>query len=186
MFLQGAEWGLKQQLCKSNGFWFSLPPPCSPYLSGWLDRDQMEEVCVAGSNLCTHRFPSDRGGPHPVQLQPLPEGGCAKCVAAQPAAGSERTLAFLVGGRPQLCRSHPPWACRWGDSLGLHARPCTLLFKMYVFNKLYRCILLTMLLKYIKIWSQGQPLNDTQDASADSLTDFREKGRVITKHNNVL
>lgn len=27
MFLQDAEWGLKQQLCKSNGLWFSPPPP---------------------------------------------------------------------------------------------------------------------------------------------------------------
>lgn len=53
---------------------------------------------MARSHLCTHRLPSDRRGPHPVQLQPLPEGGCAKCVAAQPAAGPKGALALLVGG----------------------------------------------------------------------------------------
>lgn len=94
-----------------------------PFLAGWLDRDQMEEVCVAGSNLCTHPLPCDGGRPHPMQLQPVPEGRCAKCVAAQPAAGSEGALALLVGGRPKLCWSHPPWACRWG-LLCIHIRTC--------------------------------------------------------------
>lgn len=106
-FPQGAEWILKQRLCTTNDLFLHLP--C---LAGWLDRDQMEEVCVAGSHLCTHRLPSDRRGPHPLQLQPLPEGRRAKRVAAQPAAGQKGTLALLVGGRPKLCRSHPPWACR--------------------------------------------------------------------------
>lgn len=68
----------------------------------------MEEVCVAGSHLCTHPLPRDRGGSHPMQLQPLPESRRAKRMAAQSAAGPEGTLALLVGGRPQLRRSHPP------------------------------------------------------------------------------
>ncbi len=33
-----------------------------------------------------------------MQLQPLPEGRRAKCMAAQPAAGPEGALALLVGG----------------------------------------------------------------------------------------
>lgn len=76
-----------------NGLFLSLPR-----LAGRLDRDQMEEVCVAGSHLCTHPLPSDRRGSHPMQLQPLPEGRRAKRMAAQPAAGPEGTLALLVGG----------------------------------------------------------------------------------------
>lgn len=42
----------------------------------------MEEVCVAGTHFFTYAIPGDRRGPHPVQLQPLPEGGCAMRLAA--------------------------------------------------------------------------------------------------------
>ncbi len=99
-------------------FPFSFPCP-----AGRLDRDQMEEVCVAGSHLCTHPLPSDRRGPHPVQLQPLSEGRCAKRMAAQPAAGPEGALALLVGGRPQFRWSYPPRACRW-EPFGIHISTC--------------------------------------------------------------
>lgn len=58
----------------------------------------MEEVCLAGSHFRANAVPSDGRGPHPVQLQPLPEGGCAKRVATQSAAGPAGTLALLVGG----------------------------------------------------------------------------------------
>lgn len=53
---------------------------------------------MAGSHFRANALPGDRRGPHPVQLQPLPEGGCAKRVAAQSAAGPAGTLALLVGG----------------------------------------------------------------------------------------
>jgi len=76
----------------------------------------MEEVCVAGSHLRAHPLPSDGGGPHPMQLQPLPEGRRPKCMAAQSAAGAEGALALLVGGRPQLRRPDPPRAYRWAYS----------------------------------------------------------------------
>lgn len=52
---------------------------------------------MARSDLCAHPVPGHRGGPHPLQLQPLSEGGCAERVEAEPEAGTTGTLALLVG-----------------------------------------------------------------------------------------
>lgn len=125
----------------------------------------MEEVCVAGSHLRTHPLPSDRGGPHPVQLQPLPEGRRVKRMAAQSAAGPEGTLALLVGGRPQLCRSHPPRACRCG-ALGI----LIIVFWSCAGAYSLRCLLTT---------AQGQLQNDTQGASRDSVSEFKRTVQVL-------
>lgn len=52
---------------------------------------------MAGSDLGTHAVPGHRGGPHPLQLQPLSKGGCAERVEAEPEARTPGTLALLVG-----------------------------------------------------------------------------------------
>lgn len=57
----------------------------------------MEEVRVARSDLGAHPVPGHRGRPHPLQLQPLSEGGCAERVEAEPEAGTPGALALLVG-----------------------------------------------------------------------------------------
>lgn len=153
----------------TNSLLFSFfPLPC---FAGWLDRDQMEEVCVAGSHLCTHPLPGDRGGPHPMQLQPLLEGRRAECMAAQPAAGPEGALALLVGGRPQLRRSHPPWACRWGASWHTHKG-------MFFFLELCRHILFMLFPHYMYVRGQGRLLDNTESACRDFLNFFISLTRV--------
>lgn len=52
---------------------------------------------MARSDLGAHPVPGHRGGPHPLQLQPLSEGGCAERVEAEPEAGTPGALALLVG-----------------------------------------------------------------------------------------
>lgn len=63
----------------------------------------MEAVCLARSNIGPDSLPGDGGGPHPVQLQSLPESGGAECVAKAPHARPQGAVALLVGRRPELC-----------------------------------------------------------------------------------
>lgn len=44
----------------------------------------MEVLCLAGPLVITHRLPRDGGGPHLVQLQPVPQGRRVERVAAAP------------------------------------------------------------------------------------------------------
>lgn len=63
---------------------------------------------MAGPHFVPHPLPGDGGGPHPVQLQSLPEGRRAERLAEAPDPGPAGALDLLVGRRPQLCRTRPP------------------------------------------------------------------------------
>lgn len=78
-----------------------LCPPGGP------DGHQMALLRVAGPYVIAHRVPSDGGGPHPMQLQPLSSSRRVECVATPPDPRPPRALALLVGRRPQLRRAHP-------------------------------------------------------------------------------
>ncbi|KAG5844433.1 hypothetical protein ANANG_G00162470 [Anguilla anguilla] len=90
-----------------------------------------------------HPVPGDGGGPHPVQLQPLPEVGRAERVAAAPDAGRRELWLFWWGDDPNFSELiHHELTGEedgvWESGLSYECR--TLLFKA-IHNLLERCLM---------------------------------------------